>query len=421
MNRLILPIFILALGHHSNAQTLGNSPYSSYGIGDQKYDNSVETKAMGGIATAYVSDFNNHFNFQNPAANQNLEITSLKIQGTNENQFLKSNQNSKHNSAYISGISLAFPLSKSVKFGLGYQPYSSKDYNIINDEIVDGITERQHLYGNGSINLLQAAVGYTITPEFSLGLNTNLYFGKLYDNEAISNSGSTLIDHSEHNVSLNSFNFTLGSVYQKKLKNNKKLTLGATYTFGNTSDFEHQFSQSTYYISNSEKIYTHQLTQDKQKVKNTLPQEFSLGVGYGHDAKWFISSQIQYKNGVNNTTAVSSDFSYQNAYKISAGGWYLPNYNNFRNYFSRVTYRYGAFYEKGNLKVDGIDINRYGIGLGASFPFQKSNINRMSSIDLALELGQRGTLKNNLVRENFVNLTIGINFANKWFEKQYYD
>jgi putative outer membrane protein len=42
-------------------------------------------------------------------------------------------------------------------------------------------------------------------------------------------------------------------------------------------------------------------------------------------------------------------------------------------------------------------------------------------LDLGIELGQRGTVKNNLIRENFLNFTIGINFANKWFEKQYFD
>ena len=49
-------------------------------------------------------------------------------------------------------------------------------------------------------------------------------------------------------------------------------------------------------------------------------------------------------------------FTYQDSYRISAGGWYLPNYNDFRSYFNRVVYRYGAFYEKGNLSVNGTNI-----------------------------------------------------------------
>ena len=90
MKKLVVSLFIVAYGI-ANAQTIGNSPYASYGIGDVKYDNSIETISMGGISTAYVWDFNNQFNFQNPAANSNLELTSLKFQATNENQYLKSN------------------------------------------------------------------------------------------------------------------------------------------------------------------------------------------------------------------------------------------------------------------------------------------------------------------------------------------
>lgn len=379
---------------------------------------------MGGTSTAYVWDLNNHFNFQNPAANRNLEITSFKVQATNQNQYFKSNyDNAKYtkHSTYISGISLAFPISKKLKFGARYTPYSSKDYQISQSvSLADGTTGNQIFTGSGSINLVQMAMGYHFSPEFSLGLSTNLFFGKLYDTEEITYANTTLINGYENAVHVNNFNFTLGSVYQKKLNNNKKLSFGATYTFGNTSDFKNIMTNSTYYLTGNTKNYETNITESNKNAKNILGKELSVGVGYGHDAKWFISSQFNYKTGTN-TTAFNKDFNYQNSYRVSVGGWYLPNYNNFRNYFSRVTYRYGAFYEKGNLRISNNDIDKYGIAFGGSFPFQKSNVNRLSSIDLGIELGQRGTLKNNLIRENFLNLTVGINFANKWFDKQYYD
>ena len=421
MKKLVVSLFI-ATCSITNAQTIGNSPYASYGIGDVKYDNSIETISMGGISTAYVWDFNNQFNFQNPAANSNLELTSLKFQATNENQYLKSSENkyNKH-STYVSGLSLAFPISKKLKFGIKYSPYSSKDYNITQSiNLPDGTSGKQNFAGSGSINLVQMAFGYHFTPSFSLGIRSNLFFGKLYDTEETSYNHTTLINSRENQVNVNNFNFTVGSVYQQKLKNNKKLTFGATYTLGNTSDFESSFKNSTYYLYNNTKTYQSNISESNQKAKNILGKEFSLGIGYGHEAKWFVSTQFNYKNGTN-TTAFNKTFDYQDSYRFSVGGWYLPNYNNFRNYFSRVTYRYGAFFEKGNLQINDASINKYGISFGSSFPFQKSNINRLSSIDLSIELGQKGTLKNNLIRENFLNFTIGINFANKWFEKQYYD
>ena len=133
-----------------------------------------------------------------------------------------------------------------------------------------------------------------------------------------------------------------------------------------------------------------------------------------------FSSQIDYKSG-KTVDFLGQPFVYKDAYKVMVGGWYLPNYNNFRNYFSRVIYRYGAFYEKGSLYLNNTNINQYGISLGASLPFQRGNINRLSTIDLGLELGKRGTTQNNLISQTFINLKVGINFADKWFEKRLYD
>ena len=406
MKKIVVSIFVAALGSHAAAQNIGNSPYAAYGIGDIKYDNSVETRSMGGISAAYVWDFNNQFNFQNPAANQNLEITSLRFHGTNENQYFKSGYNGnkygKH-SSYLSGISLAFPLSKKVKLGIGYQPYSSKDYSITQStSLPDGTAGVQNFHGEGGINLVQLGVGYSITPSFSVGLSNHLYFGRISDVQETTYENTTLVSNIENESIVTSFNFTLGSVYQKKLKNNKKLTLGASYTFGNTSDFKSTYTNSTYYLNGTTKSNEDIVAQESKNTSNTIPQKLSLGVGFGHDAKWFVSGQFDYKSG-------------KNAESLR----YLSY--NFRNYFSRVTYRYGAFYEKGHLNVNGTNINQYGLSFGASFPFQKSNVTRLSTLDLGIELGQRGTVKNNLIRENFLNFTIGINFANKWFEKQYFD
>ena len=419
----VLPL--IAAGFFLNAQTIGNSPYAAFGIGDVKYDNTTDISAMGGISTAYIWDFNNNFNFSNPAANKNLELTTLKIEGSNENNFFKSNNDNlsvtKH-SSYLSNVTIAFPISNKVKFGLGYQPYSSKKYTVLTSEVLATGTKQASLYrGEGSLSTVQAALSYQITPEFALGLRSNFFFGNLYDINEVTFSGAELINGYETKNKVKTFNFTLGSAYQKKLENDKKFTLGATYTFGNTGQMETRYINSTYYYSagetkNNESIIEEKYSQDK----NLIPMEFSLGAGYGKDAKWFVGTQVDYKKG-ETIQFLGKPFVNDNSYKIAAGGWYLPNYNNFRNYFSRVTYRYGAYYEKGNLAFNGTNINQFAITGGLTLPFENKSASRMSGIDLGLELGKRGTLDNNLVRQNFINLKIGINFADKWFNKRLYD
>lgn len=421
MKKIFVGSFLI-VGFFLNAQSIGNSPYAAYGIGDVKYDNTVETNSMGGISTAYISDFPNSFNFKNPAANENLELTSFRLEATNENNFFKSGRTdakyTKH-STYLSNISIAFPLSPKVKFGLGYQPYSSKNYNVVQTEILsDGSIKANNFHGEGSVNTLQAAVSYRLTDEFSLGLRSNFYFGNISDVDEITTSNAELINGYETSLKVRNLNFTAGATYQKKYENDRKLTFGATSTFGNSSNLSTSYKNSTYYYNGRlEKLEKSIIDEKQGNAKSLLPVEFSFGAGYGHLNKWFIGSQVDYKKG-ETIDLLGQNFEYKDSYKLAAGGWFLPNANDFRNYFNRVTYRYGAFFEKGNLYINDKNINTYGVSFGANLPFKNSGTNRMSGIDLGIDLGRRGTTQNDLISQNFINVKIGINFSDKWFNKR---
>ncbi|OWK98820.1 hypothetical protein AP75_03975 [Kaistella haifensis DSM 19056] len=419
----VLPL--IAAGFFLNAQSIGNSPYAAFGIGDVKYDNTTDVNAMGGISTAYIWDFNNNFNFSNPAANKNLELTTVKVEATNENNFFKAdydNMNVTKHSTYLSNITVAFPISSKIKFGLGYQPYSSKKYSILNKETLADETIKANLFrGEGTLSTVQAAFSYQASPELGFGLRTNFYFGNLYDINELTYSNAELINGYETKNKIKTFNFTLGSAYQKKYGTDKKLTLGATYTFGTTGKMETNYTNSTYYYTDGvTKNNVSIIDEDFSSDKNLIPMEFSLGAGYGRDTKWFVGTQFDFKKG-ETIQFLGQPFANENSYRIAAGGWFLPNYNNFRNYFSRVTYRYGAYYEKGNLAINGTNINQFALTGGVTLPFENRSASRMSGIDLGVEIGKRGTLDNNLIRQNFINLKVGINFADKWFVKRLYD
>ncbi|MBK1897431.1 hypothetical protein [Chryseobacterium paridis] len=421
----IFVLSFISVGYFLNAQSISNSPYATYGIGDVKYDNTIETTSMGGISTAFISDFTSNFNFANPANNTNFELTSIKLEATNENNYFKSNYNntkSTKHSTYLSNISLAFPISSRVKMGLSYQPYSSKSYDIVNSNTVDGTTFANRFRGTGTLNTAQIAASYKVNNEFALGLRANYYFGNLYDVNEITASNSELINGYETKNNIKNFNFTLGASYQHlNTRTDKKWTIGATTTFGNTGDMMTDYKNSTYFytagdVKNAESI----IDQKSTSSKNLLPLQASLGVGYGSENQWFVSGQLDYKKG-ESISYFGKTIDFDDTYRISAGGWYLPNYNNFRNYFSRVVYRYGAFYERGGLKIGSNNINKFGISAGVMLPFKTSSITRMSGLELGIELGKRGTLDNNLINQNFINLRVGFNFADKWFRKSLYN
>ncbi|MGL6126538.1 hypothetical protein [Chryseobacterium artocarpi] len=423
----IFVVSFISVGYFLNAQSLSNSPYAKYGIGDVKYDNTIETASMGGISTAFISDFTSSFNFANPANNANFELTSIRLEATNENNYFKSNLNdmkSTKHSTYLSNISLAFPISSKIKMGLTYQPYSSKSYDIVTEDQKESVFYQNGFKGSGTINTAAVALSYKINQEFSVGARANLYFGDLYDLTEFRASNAEYVNGFETKNRVRNFNFTLGTSYQKlNTRTDKKLTIGATATFGNTSNMITEYTNSTYRYSDptaGTKTDINIIDQQDVKSKNLIPLQASVGVGYGSENHWFLSGQLDYKKG-ENISYFGDTFNLQDTYRVSAGGWYLPNYNNFRSYFSRVIYRYGAFYEKGNLKIDGTNINKFGISAGVMLPFKNSSITRMSGLEIGVEVGKRGTVKNNLINQNFINLRVGFNFADKWFRKSLYN
>lgn len=252
-------IFVLSLisvGYFLNAQNLSNSPYATYGIGDVKYDNTIETTSMGGISTAFISDFTSNFNFANPANNANFELTSIKLEATNENNYFKTNYNntkSTKHSTYLSNISIAFPLSPKLKMGFSYQPYSSKSYDIIHrDTLSSGNIRANRFKGSGTLNTVQMALGYKVNDKLAVGARANYYFGNLYDLNELAYSNAELINGYETKNSIHNFNFTLGASYQNlNTSTDRKLTIGATTTFGNTSNMTSDYVNSTYFYSDA--------------------------------------------------------------------------------------------------------------------------------------------------------------------------
>jgi hypothetical protein len=113
---------------------------------------------------------------------------------------------------------------------------------------------------------------------------------------------------------------------------------------------------------------------------------------------------------VNNTT-------FENAVKYSFGGYYVPNYTSFSNYFKKVTYRAGFRYENTGLVIRNESIKDYAYTLGFGLPMGGT----FSNLNVGFEFGKRGTAKANLVQENYTNVIISLSLNDKWFVKRKYD
>jgi hypothetical protein len=109
-----------------------------------------------------------------------------------------------------------------------------------------------------------------------------------------------------------------------------------------------------------------------------------------------------------------------NSWGVSVGGQITPNVNAVTNYLKLIDYRFGVSYDKTYLALSGEDINVKSVNFGFGFPLI-SGRNAFYKINFATEIGTRGTLNNNLVKENFLNFRLGFTINDRWVQKYKYD
>ena len=69
------------------------------------------------------------------------------------------------------------------------------------------------------------------------------------------------------------------------------------------------------------------------------------------------------------------------------------------------------------MKIGGQQINAMGVTLGMTLPIPPL----YNAIGISVDMGQRGKLDNNLLRERYVMFNVSISLHEIWFRKIRYD
>ena len=107
---------------------------------------------------------------------------------------------------------------------------------------------------------------------------------------------------------------------------------------------------------------------------------------------------------------------FQDSKTINIGGQFTPDINSLHSYFSRTDYRIGFIYDQSYLSFNDVTIKTYAFTVGLGLPLPPNNTT-FYKINFAAEFGQTGTLQNNLVKNNFVSLSLSFTFNDLWFQR----
>ncbi|TMM32085.1 hypothetical protein FDT66_01060 [Polaribacter aestuariivivens] len=428
MNRKILVVILLITSTTLLAQRTNSSPYSFFGIGDEFSPTTVEQSTMGGIGAAY-----NHYkylNFTNPAANAYLRYTTYAFGALNNSLTVKSDgEKQDSNSTTLSYIALGFPIGQKAGFSLGIQPISSVGYSLRSNTFdVNGDLQAITLYqGEGGINRIYGSFGMKLFKNFSIGIEADYSFGN------IENSITNQIDnvnlatkYKEENI-VRGGAVTLGTQYQKLLKNNVYLNAGATFKLGNDLNVTgNEYLYSLTVSSSGADIPRDTISNTAIDGKYKMPLKTTLGVGFGKFDKWYVGLDYENQDAIEVLGSLSNtnaSYRYENSNRLSLGGFYIPRINSISSYWDRVTYRAGVRLEKTGLAVNGsgsntnfTSINDFGISFGLGLPLKQ-----LSNVNLGFEYGKRGSTTNNLIEENYFNFRLSFSLSESWFIKRKID
>lgn len=405
-----------------NIDALGSySPYSMFGIGKMAYEGTAYNHAMGGIGIGMRD--NGVINYINPASITARDTLSFMLDfGINQQNLY--NRDSRTKSAYnvfnMQNVAFTFPIYKKSAFIVGIAPFSNVGYKYLsteeNPDIVADIGDvKYQKYGTGSIYQLFFGGAVMFFDRISVGAEAIYYFGNINKHNDVLFNSSSLYNSitSGWDYKVHSFSGKFGLQYiQPFKKNNSQLVIGGTYRLGNNLKGDivnYAFSASdTVKYANS------------GNVALDIADEFGVGISYRLGNKWAVGADFIQQNWYGSSfpdNSMWTDFTAADARYYRAGFEITPNMYDIRYYMKRVTYRAGLYFEESYVKYNGHRVNSFGITFGASFPIYRWH----NAISFAVDIGQRGTLKYNMVRERYVNFILNINLHDIWFVKYRYE
>ena len=406
------------------------SPYSVFGLGELEKEGSAYNKSMGGTG---IATRNKRFiNYTNPAAVTARDSLAFMADFGLEQKntiYKQGDLRSANNTFNIHNFVMTFPIYRSSAFMVGLTPFSDVGYDF------SSVEERQDIIGNtgnisynssgtGSVYQLFVGAGVTFWKRLSLGAEYLYYFGNI-DRITRMNYLNTSYRsvRTGNELAVRGSTGKFGLQYEQKLGGNVSMIVGATYRMSAKMD---GYSTNYRYATQSSVVDTLNHRVDTLAYGNLcFGDELGVGISLKGGDKWH--AEFNYlrsgwdKSGMDNAPGFSSigdfKFSTTTSQSYRLGFEFVPNRNDIRYYMKRCAYRAGVYYDQAYYKLDGNNINSMGITLGMTLPvFRWYN-----GLTVGLDLGQKASTRNGMIRERYAKIAVGFNVHDIWFQKPRYN
>lgn len=420
IRKLTLALAFFSSAFVASAQVSISSPYSIFGIGNLYGVASQMNMAIGGASTAFSSPY--FINPANPASYMAFDTNSFVFDAAfnlRTGTLKTVDESQKTRFGTISNLYFGLPVTKWWRASLGIMPYSNVGYNMQGSQLIPDVGNLVSVYnGYGGLNKAYFGSGFSPIKNLSIGVNMAYLFGNIVKERAMTfpdsvNYINTMV---RSTARLSKVNFDAGIIYRINLKEGRFMQFGLTYVPKQSVDGHAEKIAYTYiydYSTSLEKVKDTVSYENGDNGEVILPTAYGAGFMIGNTNRWFATADVNWQKW--------SEFRYlgnnpglKDNLRVSIGGQFRPTNVDMGKYYERINYRAGFRFEQSYLELKETRINDFGISFGVGLPMKKSR----STINIAAEIGTQGTIDNNLIKENYVRLTIGTSLQERWFLKR---
>ena len=435
---LLLAVSLPQAGAQEILAGSGYSPYSLFGFGDLVRQGTTYSLSMGGIG---IGDRNvRYINLLNPAAVTAREAKSFMMDFGLENRNVLSQGNaataanptatgalkSANNTFNMHHVMASLPIGTAGAFKLGVMPYSTVAYKFQADETSDEILAslgdvRYTKQGSGGLYQAVLGAGVTLWHRLRLGVDGQYYFGRIERSSTASFTTSSSFRSltSGWTANVSCFGAKAGLQYTQRITGAVSAVAGLTYNLPTKLR-----GGETRYALGEISSAQDTIVWEKGSLEHYhVPAELGAGLSVRYADRLMVGFDYVRSDwtGMDFGGYPGVDFSAGVAQQFRAGFEITPNpYDvraGFGHFLRRLTYRAGAYRETSYITLAGSPVVSTGVTLGMGIPVYRY----YNSVNVGVEIGQRGTLDNDLVRERYFLFTISFNLHDIWFIKPLYN
>ncbi len=410
--KIIFNTFLLILLSYSFTIAQESSPYTRYGIGDINYGYSARHLGIGDIASSVLDP--DHILISNPASWSALNRTRIEFSlGYKGVDISDKNRSAFTSETEFRGATFGFPISRDYGIGFvtGILPYSKISYvaeKKFEDLTNDFPTYKLTYEGRGGLSKFFLGSSVILPLGIHFGASFDYYFGNLrYYSKIEFEKGSSNINTTfENNRNSDGVGTTIGLI-SPDLSNVFQISSLSNLRLGFSLNFINDLNTDTLFSATSLSVID---TLSIASIKTSIPYRLIGGISFAFQEMHNFNLDFMYQPWSDyRFNNIKSDF-LRDASKISFAYEYIPKKNIGMTSWELMTFRAGLSYEQTQYLFNGKGIDQYSVFGGFSFPIGIDN-----TIDFALQYGFRGTTENDLLKENFVKIYLGISFGELWF------